>query len=206
MTQPGQTVQIFNEQAFEPALEKILKHEGVEFTADNTPRPGHTGYVDHVDDSGGETNYGITRRVADENGHAGPMQDIPYKTVMRIYKKQYWDRVCGDKIPGQNLAEELFDTAVNCGVEVSVSYLQRVLNAMNKKAMKYPDIKVDGQMGPKTLQTLVLALNVASYYRLCIIRALDALQCVRYINLSERDEKFESFVPGWLRTRVGGHE
>jgi len=191
---------------FEPAVRKILEHEGVEFTTDDIPRSGHTGHVHCIDDPGGETNFGITRKVADENGYAGPMKDIPYKKVMNIYKKQYWDRVCGDKIPGQNLATELFDTAVNCGVEVAVSYLQRTLNAMNKKETKYSDIKVDGQMGPVTLATLTVALDVASYYRLCILRALDSLQCVRYINLSERNEKFETFVPGWLRMRVGGHE
>jgi lysozyme family protein len=95
---------------------------------------------------------------------------------------------------------------VNCGVGTVKKYLQRVLNVLNVKATKYPDIKVDGDIGPKTIAALKAALAVRPWYRLAILRALDSLQCSRYIALAERNEKFESFMPGWLRTRVGGHD
>lgn len=188
---------------FDQAVRKVLRHEGVEFGPDGRPLPSRTGYVDHPDDPGGETNYGVTRNVALENGYAGSMRDIPYTKVLEIYRKKYWDDLRGDEIPDQEIAEELFDTGVNCGMPLVKRFLQRTLNVLNVKGTRYPDLVVDGVVGPKTLAMLNQALAVAPWYRLCLLRALDSLQCVRYIELAERDEKFESFMPGWLWARVG---
>ncbi|WP_083579019.1 glycosyl hydrolase 108 family protein [Tardibacter chloracetimidivorans] len=35
------------------------------------------GYVNNPNDTGGETNWGITRGVAVANGYSGPMKDLP---------------------------------------------------------------------------------------------------------------------------------
>ena len=191
---------------FDRATLKVLQHEGVEFGPDGRPVSGRTGYVNHPDDPGGETNYGITRKIALENGYAGHMRDIPYPKILDIYRRKYWDDLRGDEVPDQEIAEELFDTGVNCGMPTVKRFLQRTLNVLNVKGTKYPDVVVDGVIGPRTIEALNRALTVAPWYRLCILRALDSLQCVRYIELAERNKKFESFVPGWLRVRVGGGE
>jgi len=188
---------------FDRAIPKILRHEGVALGPDGRPIPGRTGYVNHPDDPGGETNYGITREEALANGHPGPMRDLPYLLVLDIYRKKYWDDIRCGEIPDQEIAEELFDTGVNCGTTTVKRFLQRTLNVLNVKGTKYPDLVVDGAIGPKTVETLKRALAIAPWYRLCILRALDSLQCVRYIELAEHREKFESFMPGWLRVRVG---
>ena len=92
---------------FDKAIPTILRHEGVELGPDLLPVPGRTGYVNHPDDPGGETHYGITRKVALENGYAGPMRDIPYTRVLQIYRSRYWDELQGDEIPDQEIAQEL---------------------------------------------------------------------------------------------------
>src|SRR5690606_6723661 len=120
------------------------------FGLDGRPDPGRTGYVNHPDDPGGETNFGVTRKVALENGYAGPMRDIPYTKVLDIYRRRYWDDLQGDEIPDQEIAEELFDTGVNCGMAVVKRFLQRTLNVLNAKGTKYPDLVVDGVVGPRT--------------------------------------------------------
>ncbi len=194
---------------FDKAIQKVLRHEGVKFLEVDghlVPDPEHTGYAHHVDDPGGMTNYGITRVAARANGYKGSMKEIPYDIVLRIYVRKYWVRVGADKIVDQEIAEELFDTAVNCGVSVAVAFLQRTLNVLNAKERRYLDLKVDSRFGPKTERTLRQCLEIAPWYKLCVLRALDSLQCVRYIDLAERHVKFESFMAGWLRTRVGGHE
>lgn len=188
---------------FEKAIVKILRHEGVTLGQDGFPVPGKTGYVHHPGDPGGETNYGITRNVATENGYNGLMGEIPFSMVKQIYRKKYWDKLLGDLIPDQEIAEEIFDTAVNCGVETVVRMLQRTLNVLNKQATLYPDVAVDGQCGQQTINALKQALAAQPWYRLCILRALDSLQCVRYIELAEKNVKFETFLPGWLRNRIG---
>ena len=188
---------------FVQAVRKVLRHEGVNFGAQGLPIQGQTGWVNLEDDPGGETNYGITLRVARENGYDGPMRDLPYSVALSIYRRRYWDPIRGDEIPDQDIAEELLDTAVNCGLGVVTRFLQRVLNVLNDRERRYADLVVDGQIGPRTVAVLEKALSLAPWYRLCILRALDSLQCVRYIELAERDPKFEAFVPGWLRNRVG---
>ncbi len=188
---------------FETALKKVLRHEGVKFDSQNVPLPGHTGYVDHPSDPGGETNWGITHAVARRNGFVGHMRLLTYRWAKKIYHNDYWQVLHAQEIDDQEIAEELFDTAVNCGPEVAQKFLQRTLNALNVKGTKYPDLVVDGVIGARTIDALNAALRIALWYRLCILRALDSLQCVRYIELAEQNEKFESFVPGWLRIRVG---
>src|SRR5690606_17458156 len=49
------------------------------------------GYSNDVDDLGGETNYGITKKTAMAYGYNGPMKDIPMSVVEDIYKKMFWD-------------------------------------------------------------------------------------------------------------------
>ena len=191
---------------FSRAIIKVLRHEGVSFDEDLQPIPGKTGYVNQPDDPGGETNYGIARKTAVRNGYAGPMEEIPYELALRIYREQYWNAIRGDEIPDYGIAEEMFDTAVNCGTGVPSKFLQRTLNVLNVKGTRYPDLVVDGRIGDLTIETLRAALLRVPWNRLCILRALDSLQCVRYIELAEDREKFESFVPGWLRVRVGVSE
>lgn len=190
---------------FNKAILKVLRHEGVHFDGSNNPIAGRTGYVNHPDDPGGETNYGVTLAVARQYGYSGPMQTIPFDIVKIIYRRLYWDKMRGDEMPDQQIAEEVFDTGVNCGMPVTVMFLQRTLNVLNKQEGLYRDIAADGVCGSGTINALKTALAVQLWYRDCILRALDSLQCVRYIELAERNKKFETFVPGWLRTRIGGY-
>jgi lysozyme family protein len=166
---------------FTKAIQKVLRHEGVKFGPDGEPLGGNTGYVDHPDDPGGETNYGVTKEAAEEYGYDGPMAEIPFATVLEIYRLRYWDKVRGDDIADQQLAEEIFDTGVNMGIGRTSRFLQRTLNVLNVKGTKYPDLKVDGDIGLRTINTLHRALNVKPWYRAAILRALDSLQCVHYI-------------------------
>ena len=186
------------------ALVKILRHEGVDIGDDGKPvLGGRIGLSDHPDDPGGATAYGIIRSVAKENGYAGPMKDIPFPLVKEIYRKRYWDFIHGDEIPDQEIAEEVFDTAVNCGATTAGGFLQRTLNAMNGGGQRWPDLLVDGYVGGKTIAALRKALNTAPYYHIIILRALDGLQVALYIGLAEKDAKYKSFIPGWLRVRSG---
>jgi lysozyme family protein len=186
---------------FEQALRKVLRHEGVQFDANNNPIFGKTGYVNHPDDPGGETNYGVIKRVAVEAGYTDPLATIPYTEVLRIYRDKYWNLINGDDISDQQIAEEMFDTGVNMGMGTVIKFVQRILNVLNAKGTKYPDIAVDGAMGPGTVATLKTCLGCAPWYKDAILVALDSLQAVRYIELAEKNVKLESFLPGWLRNR-----
>ena len=93
---------------FDNVFDRLIGHEG--------------GYVNNPKDPGGETNWGISKR-------SYPHLNI--KTLTRgeareIYCVDFWKRVNADKLP-DGVAFQLFDFAVNSGIETAVRYLQRAV-------------------------------------------------------------------------------
>ncbi|MGN6277171.1 MAG: glycoside hydrolase family 108 protein [Sphingomonas sp.] len=166
------------------------------------------GYVVDAADRGGATCWGITEAVARQQGYAGAMRDLPRRDAAAIYKRLYWLKPGFDAVAerASALAAELFDTGVNMGPAVASGFLQRALNALNRGASDFADVRVDGVIGAKTLAALdgFLACRGAAGEAV-LIRAVDALQGARYIDLAEARPADEAFVYGWLANRVGSH-
>src|SRR3972149_8205021 len=103
-------------------------------------------YSNNLNDSGGETMFGITSRVARANGYAGAMDQMPIDTARMIYKSQYWDLLKLDNIVSlsERVADELFDTAVNCGVGVAGGIFPGILDVVNFKRKPYARLKGEG--------------------------------------------------------------
>ena len=115
---------------FDQCLAAVLHHEG--------------GFVNHPKDPGGMTNLGVTKRVWEEwVGHEVDEKDMRALTpevVGSMYRKKYWNKVCGDDLPtGLDMA--VFDLAVNSGPGRAAKMLQKVLG-----------VPEDGMIGPKTLE------------------------------------------------------
>ncbi len=114
-------------------LEKVISREG--------------GYVNHPSDHGHATKFGITEAVARSNGYQGNMQDLPLSVAKSIYQQKYWLEPQFDQIDtiSPAIAEELLDTAINCGVNFAKPLLQRALNLLNKEGKEgWPNLVVDG--------------------------------------------------------------
>ena len=80
------------------------------------------GYSNNPKDNGGETKFGISKR-------AYPDEDIPNLTLERareLYKKDYWDRIQGDRIPTP-VALIFFDLAINSGVSGATKIMKKAL-------------------------------------------------------------------------------
>ena len=163
------------------------------------------GYSDHPSDTGGKTNWGITEKVARDDGYVGSMRALPKARALAIYKKLYWDRIGLDWVAQADplVALECFDTGVNMGVGVAVRFLQRVLNALNRQARDYRDLALDGVAGPATRDALAAFLKLRGEAgRIVVLSYLNALQGARYIELAEARLANEDFVFGWGRTRL----
>ena len=113
---------------FNEAFIQLLKHEG--------------GFVNHKDDPGGATRYGVTEAVARQAGYQGRMQDLPLDVASKIYRDLYWSPVRADELPSA-IQYPMFDAAVNSGVRQSILWLQRAVG-----------VKDDGVLGPQTLQAV----------------------------------------------------
>lgn len=163
------------------------------------------GYVNDARDAGGETNWGITIATARAAGYSGAMRDLPRDFAKAIYRRRYVEAPGFGAIMGisPSIAAELVDTGVNMGPAVASRFLQRVLNALNRNGRDWPDLAVDGIVGPGTIKALRAALSVrGDDGERVIMRALNALQGARYIELAEGRSKNEAFVFGWLDKRV----
>jgi lysozyme family protein len=165
------------------------------------------GYVDNPADKGGPTCFGITEAVARAHGYAGPMRQLPREQAAAIYRRLYWLRPRLDEIAVRSwrVAAELFDTGVNMGPAVAITFLQRALTALNRNATDYPDLTPDGRVGPATLAALDAFLRIRGRTsgETVLLRALEALQGERYVRLAERRPANEAFLYGWLANRIG---
>jgi len=123
---------------FDKAFNKLMENEG--------------GYSNNPNDPGSETMYGITIKVARENNYTGPMKDLPRDAAKAIYKKQYWDTVRADELPDE-VRFDVFDAAVNSGVQQSIKWLQRVLG-----------VKEDGVLGAVTLVSAAQAKGLSAKF------------------------------------------
>ncbi len=127
---------------FDTAFDRLIGNEG--------------GLVDHTDDPGGLTKWGISQRsYPDLNIRALSRDD-----AKAIYRRDYWDRAQMDRYPG-TIAFQVFDIAVNSGIEPAVRMLQRAVG-----------VKDDGDIGPVTLAA-IRARNPAFIVMRLIAERLD---------------------------------
>ena len=82
---------------FRRALQFTLKWEG--------------GYVNHPNDPGGETKWGIAKRYHPDLD----IKNLTAEEAATIYANEYWDAAGCDDIPFP-FCVAVFDTAVRCGV------------------------------------------------------------------------------------------
>lgn len=163
------------------------------------------GYKDDTRDSGGATCWGCTEAVARAAGYAGAMQLLPKEKARDIYFRQYVSGPNFDDVLSVSaaIAAELVDTGVNMGTGTATQFLQQALNAFNEQGKRYPDLKVDGQLGLGTISALKAFLaHRGPQGEAVMLRALNCLQGARYLQLAEQRPKDEAFIFGWLANRI----
>lgn len=176
------------------------------------------GYCADTDDPGGETFYGISRRnepawegwiIIDEYKMNFP-DDFAIRLkaaaelirkVKDLYFRNYWRKTGCDKIADDDLACEIFDTAVNMGTKTAIKFLQTALNVLNRQGTLYPDIEEDGIFGGDTISSLEKYYEDSGAAPL-LIKIINVLQGARYIDIMRSNKKLEKFVRGWFERVV----
>jgi lysozyme family protein len=163
---------------FEQAFEKIMQVEG--------------GYVNHPDDPGGKTNFGITELTARNLGYEDNMEDLTIDIAKELYYIHYWKNQRYNEILNRYIAIEMFDQAVNMGADRANRNLQKSYNLLSSRR-----IVVDGVIGLETLKAVNTCSRPTALFNL-----LNGYQIMHYIKLAERDDKFRLFIAGWVNKRI----
>lgn len=148
---------------FERAFDLLLTHEG--------------GFSSHPDDPGGATMYGVTEKVARENGYTGRMQDFLLEDAKQIYRRLYWNACQCDAMP-EPIQYPLFDAAVNSGPGQAIKWLQGAAG-----------VKADGVIGSMTRQAV---MHFDPY-------ALKAAMIARRLRFMTDLKNWPTFSRGWAR-------
>jgi lysozyme family protein len=170
---------------FETAIEKTLKNEGF--------------YSDNKNDSGGETYYGISRNNwPDWRGwiRIDAMKNKPdfpeclhllslESEVKMFYEVNFWDKIRGDEIKDQEIAESLFDFAVNTGINPAVKTAQKALC-----------IEDDGIIGINTIKALNSIIPELFLLRFTIEKIN------KYIQICQKNQSQKTFFFGWVSRAV----
>lgn len=159
-----------NMSIFENLFNRLMEHEG--------------GYVNHPSDPGGETMWGVTKRVARQYGYTGSMRNLPKATAQAIADKNYWQVVRGDDLPN-DVAWQVFDAAYNHGNRQAIKFLQRAVGLTGDD--------VDGIIGNQTLD----AVKCMDSDRIVMLFIAERLQF--FTNL----RTWNTFGKGWSRRIVG---
>jgi len=160
------------------------------------------GYVNDPDDPGGETYKGIARsrnpkwsgwinidllkNVADFPKNMDSDASLQQK-VRDLYEANYWDKIQGDQIEDQDVAESIFDFAVNAGPRTSAKLAQMAVEA-----------KADGVIGPVTLKKI----NADDKRAFLAVFALAKIG--RYVSICEKRHTSRKYFFGWVRRTLEG--
>jgi lysozyme family protein len=145
-------------------IDDILRREG--------------GAVDHPADKGGRTNFGIAERSHPEAWADGKVTEDEARA---IYLKKYVVGPGFDRVADPLLMAHLVDFGVNSGPSIAIQKLQSILG-----------VKVDGVLGPKTLD----ALSARDAREVNNLLVGERIKMIGRIVLKDRSQL--AFLNGWL--------
>lgn len=158
------------------------------------------GYVNHPNDPGGATNYGISLRFLEARGldidgdgkvDEKDVRALTARTAAMIYREHFWDQPGLDRLPVL-VAVAVYDAGVNMGVPRAVKHLQECRNALGGEYLA-----VDGKLGLRTVAR-VEALCVDVTAQLAFCAKLLGRRRTFYHSITANNPKLAAFLKGWL--------
>jgi len=120
------------------------------------------GYVNHPNDRGGPTKYGITQKTLSRYyGYSATIEQVQTLTkdvAYDIYEKDYYRAPGIDKLP-KEIQAIVTDSSVLYGPRRAIKFLQEIVNEAG-----FGPISVDGALGPNTRRTVITAYSEMGPY------------------------------------------
>lgn len=168
------------------------------------------GYVNDPKDPGGETNHGVTKKVAQshkdvlakEYGWNGTMKGLTKDMAAEVYVDDYIIKPNFIEFASISPAvtHKLVDAGVNAGTSRPARWLQESLNDISRNGKDYPKVQVDGKVGAATINSYKALQKKRGKVEACraIIKLLDGKQLNHYTSLNMPD-----YTYGWITNRIG---
>lgn len=154
------------------AITKLLKVEG--------------GFVNNPLDTGGATNYGITKAVYEayigRTVTVAEIQNMPIGNAMEIYKSKYWDTIGGDYIKSYAVAYIIFDQGVNRGPASAIGQVCSVLGIPKVSAINSNIIEKLNNFDPEKFVELYLDQSAAFYNALVVSKPTQIIFLKGWLN------------------------
>lgn len=161
-------------------IDEILRREG--------------GYVDHPNDRGGPTNFGITQdtlsRYIGRAALKSEVKNLSEDVARDIYERNYFEGPRINRLP-EAIQPFIFDCAVNHGPRRAIKFVQSVVN----QAGHQPNLDVDGAMGPNTRKAAEWALEQMGDF---FLKALMEERRNFYRTIVAASPSQEVFLRGWM--------
>lgn len=160
------------------------------------------GYVNNPKDPGGETNHGVTVAVARSHGYTGSMKDLTKGMAEEIYYEDYIKKPGYEEVCKSSLAvcHKLIDAGVNAGPGRSSRWFQQSLNSLSRGGTDYPQLTVDGKVGPGTVSAYQKLEAKRGRVKACelVLKLMDVQQGQHYMSLTN----LNTFTVGWVDHRI----
>lgn len=162
------------------------------------------GFVDHPNDPGGATKYGVSLMFlkslelieADIDGDGDIDRDdilaLTPENAKEIFKKYFWEKPGAYKLPSL-ISVCYYDLAVNAGTGRAAIVLQQAINTYYQSQII---MKFAGNLGPLTQQASWTAASAGKQMQLCNFY-LDA-RADWYRKLAQAKPTSKVFLAGWL--------
>lgn len=172
---------------FKIALLKVLNHEG--------------GYGNDPDDVGGETYKGVARKMHSkwdgwttidtlkrQSGFPSNLDKDPelQQSIEDFYRINFWDRINGDQINNQVIADSILDFSINAGISTGASLAQLVVG-----------VKSDGVIGKDSIAA-INAFDVDHF-----LAAFTVAKIARYVTIVKKRPTSRKFFYGWVIRALG---
>ncbi len=177
---------------FSKCVVYTLQYEGIDSSKGGS-------YVDHPNDKGGATKYGISLAFAktvkdlnlmDKDGNRiitkEDIKKLTFDDAVQIYKKYFWDKFGLDEVEDNQKAFLVFDASVNHGSKGAAKIIQKSLNKIGYNLL------VDGVYGPKTKAALIEADSQE------FIQSFQETRTQYYEAIVRANPSQRVFLNGWL--------
>jgi len=160
------------------------------------------GYANDPADPGGETYKGIARKMnskwdgwvlvdrmkKDKSFPANLDSNSQLQeSIKTFYEVNYWDKIRGDEIKNQDIAESIFDFAVNAGTITSAKLAQITVNS-----------EPNGVIGPEVIEMI----NEDEPRAFLALFTLNKI--ARYVSICEKRKESKKYFYGWVKRAFNG--